>query len=121
MLPSLPTGWAAGFRARRVIQGISILWLLSLSDLGFTLWAHSFTPFTELNPIAAALLDQGALGVLVTMKVGLTFLGASIFWHLRGYGRAEIAMWLVVLAYVLLTIRWSSYTVGVMALAGAAA
>jgi hypothetical protein len=102
-----------------VIQGIAIIWLLSLADLGFTLWAHSFTPFDELNPIAAALLDEGLLGMLVTMKVGLTFVGAAIFWYLRGHGRAELAMWAVVLAYVLLTIRWSSYTAGVMALAGA--
>jgi uncharacterized protein DUF5658 len=120
MIPPVPTWLGEGSRARRVTQGIAILWLLSLSDLFFTLWAHTFTPFDELNPIAAALLDQGFFGILVTVKLGLTFIGASIFWYLRGHGRAEIAMWAVVLAYLLLAIRWSSYTAGVMALAGAA-
>ena len=119
MHPALQTCWSEGTRARRVYQGIAILWLLSLSDLFFTLWAHTFTAFDELNPIAAALLDHGMFGLLVMMKVGLTFLGATFFWRLRGHTRAEIALWAVVLAYVLLTIRWSSYTTGVMALAAA--
>ena len=121
MRPSLPISWCEGSRARRVTQGIAILWVLSLSDLFFTLWAHQFTPFDEMNPLAAALLNQGLFGMLVTMKIGLTFVGATIFWRLRGHGRAELAMWGVVLVYVLLTIRWSGYTVGVMALSTAAA
>ena len=121
MIPALPTRWGEGARARRVTQGIAVLWLLSLSDLFFTLWAHTFTAFDEMNPLAAALLDQGLFGMLVVLKVGLTFLGATIFWRLRGHWRAEAAMWACVVAYVLLAIRWSSYTVGVMALAGAAA
>ena len=121
MLPALPTRWGEGARARRVTQGIAVLWLLSLSDLFFTLWAHTFTPFDEMNPLAAALLDQGLFGMLVVLKVGLTFLGATIFWRLRAHWRAEAAMWACVVMYVLLAIRWSSYTVGVMALAGASA
>jgi len=98
MRPSLPISWCEGSRARRVTQGIAILWVLSLSDLFFTLWAHQFTPFDEMNPFAAALLNQGLFGMLVAMKVGLTFLGVTIFWRLRGHGRAELAMWAVVLA-----------------------
>ena len=120
MLPALPTRWGEAARARRVTQGIAVLWLLSLSDLFFTLWAHTFTPFNEMNPLAAVLLDQGLFGMLVVMKVGLTFLGATIFWRLRGHWRAEAAMWACVLMYVLLALRWSSYTVGVMALGGTA-
>jgi len=119
MRPSLPIRWFDESRALRVTQGIAILWTLSLADLFFTLWAHSFTPFDEMNPFAAMLLNRGLFGMLVTLKVGMTFLGATIFWRLRGHGRAELAMWAVVLVYVLLTIRWSGYTVGVMALGSA--
>jgi hypothetical protein len=36
---------------------------------------------------------------------------------LRDHGRAEAALWLVVVAYVFLALRWSTYTTGVMALA----
>jgi hypothetical protein len=100
---------------------LAIVWLLSMSDLFFTLWAHTFTAFDEMNPLAAALLDQGLFGMLVVLKIGLTFLGATIFWRLRAHWRAEAAMWACVVMYVLLAIRWSSYTLGVMALAGAAA
>ena len=103
-------------RPRRVAELIGVVWLLAIADLFFTLWAHSFTPFDELNPFAAMLLNQGLFGLLVTLKIGMTFVGVTIFWRLRGHGRAELAMWAVVLVYVLLAIRWSGYTVGVMAL-----
>ena len=104
-------------RTRRVAQGICALWVLSVADLFFTLWAHLFTPFHEANPLAAALLDTDRLAALILMKLILTTVGATIFWRLRGHGRAEMALWLVVGAYVLLAVRWSTYTTGVMALA----
>ena len=104
-------------RTRRVVQGICVLWLLSMADLFFTLWAHLFTPFHEENPLAAALLDTDRLAALILMKLILTTVGATIFWRLRNHGRAEAALWLVVVAYVFLALRWSTYTTGVMALA----
>lgn len=119
MRPSLPILWDEGFRGRRVTHGIAVLCVLSLSDLFFTLWAHQFTHFDEMNPLAAALLDHGLLGSLVAMKVALTATGACIFWRLRGHAQAELAIWVLVAAYVMLTLRWSSYTAGIMALASA--
>src|SRR5215210_4015469 len=104
-------------RTRRVAQGICALWLLSVADLFFTLWAHLFTPFHEANPIAAALLDTNRLAALVLMKLILTTVGATIFWRLRHHSRAEAALWIVVGAYVLLALRWSAYTTGIMAIA----
>ena len=104
-------------RTRRVVQGICLLWLLSVADLFFTLWAHLFTPFHEANPLAAALLDTNQLASLVLMKLILTTVGATIFWRLRFHARAEMGLWMVVLAYVFLALRWSTYTTGVMALA----
>jgi Domain of unknown function (DUF5658) len=105
-------------RTRRMAQGICVLWLLSVADLFFTLWAHLFTPFHEVNPLAAVFLDTDQLAALVLMKLILTTVGATIFWRLRDHSRAEAALWLVVAAYVLLAVRWSAYTTGVMALAG---
>ena len=93
-----------------------VLWLLSLADLFFTIWAELFTPFHELNPLAAHLLQQGHINALVAVKVALTGIGAAIFWRLRKYGRAELALWGVVLVYVLLTFRWSGYTIEAMAM-----
>lgn len=100
-------------RDRRIGELIGVLWLLSLADLGFTLWAQSFTPFKELNPLAAALLRNGQVASLVLMKVVLTTIGATVFWRLRSHGRAELALWLMVGVYVALAFRWSGYTIGV--------
>jgi len=103
-----------GRRDRRMGELIGILWLLSLADLFFTLWAHVFTPFHELNPIARALLNNNLLLSLVLLKLVLTAIGSLIFWRLRDYARAEVVMWGVVLAYVMLAMRWSDYTIGVI-------
>jgi hypothetical protein len=106
-----------GDRHRRVIELLGIVWLLSLADLFFTIWAQRFTPFYEINPIARALLHDGATGALIFFKVGLTGIGSAIFWRTRRHGRAELALWGLVLVYVLLTIRWSHYTTGAITLA----
>ena len=115
--PAIHWGDPGRARTRRVAQGILALWLLSVADLFFTLWAHLFTPFHEANPLAAALLDTDRLVALVLFKLILTTVGATIFWRLRSHRRAELALWLVVAAYVMLAVRWSAYTTGVMALA----
>ena len=121
MIPAHPFLWSEGSRGRRVTHGIAVLWILSLADLFFTLWAHSFTPFDELNPLAAVMLDHGLITVLVLTKLALTTVGVTIFWRLRVYRRVELAMWFVVVVYLLLALRWSSYTSGVIALATSAA
>lgn len=97
-------------RDRRIGELVGVLWILSLADLVFTLWAHFFTPFHEVNPIARALLSQGMISSLVLLKLILTAVGATIFWRLRHSPRAELALWGMVLVYVLLTFRWSDYT-----------
>src|SRR4051812_10857399 len=80
-------------RPRRVAELISILWLLSLADLGFTLWAHFFTAFHELNPLADYLLSRGLVPSLILFKLVVTAIGTRIFWVVRRSGRAELALW----------------------------
>src|SRR4051812_7545385 len=101
-------------RARRVGQALLVLWVLGLADLAFTIWAHTCTPFEELNPLARMLLAQNWLGGLVVFKLALTALGTFIFWRLRDHGRAEAALWAVVVIYFGLAIRWSNYTTDVL-------
>src|SRR5665213_4565468 len=96
-------------RTRRTVELLLVLWLLAMSDLFFTIWAHLFTPFRELNPLAAGLLHHNYLVGLIAMKVALTSIGTMIFWGLRRHTRSEIALWLVVMVYVALTFRWSDY------------
>lgn len=97
-------------RDRRMGELIVAVCLLSACDLVFTLWAHYFTAFHELNPLARQLMQSGMIGSLVIFKVGLTAVGAMIFWRLRHRIHAEVGIWLVLVAYVLLTFRWSNYT-----------
>lgn len=101
-------------RDRRMGQLIGAVCMLSACDLLFTLWAHHFTPFHELNPLARALLQGGTTLALVGFKLGLTMFGALIFWRLRHRVHAEIGIWTVLVVYVLLTLRWSSYTQAAM-------
>jgi hypothetical protein len=104
-------------RRRRVGQLLALLWILSLADLFFTIWAHRFTPFYELNPIARALLESGAIGLLIWFKLVMTATGSTIFWRTRRHGRAELALWAIVIVYVVLALQWSSYTNGAVMMA----
>ena len=104
-------------RHRRIFELLGVLWLLSLADLFFTLWAHRFTQFYELNPIARALLHDGTIASLVLFKVTLTTFGTAIFWRIRRLLRTEIALWAVVGVYTLLAIHWFHFTHGAVVLA----
>jgi hypothetical protein len=103
-------------RHRRMAELIAILWALSLVDLSFTLWAHFFTPFHELNPLASFMLKRGLLPSLILFKLVVTAIGTRIFWRLRKHGRAELALWAIVGVYVLLAVRWSTYTTSAIAM-----
>lgn len=103
-------------RARRVAELLTVLCVLSVADLIFTIWAQLFTAFYEVNPLARELIQHNNLLSLVAMKLALTGIGAGIFWRLRKHGRAELALWAVVLVYVLLTIRWNNYTTEALAI-----
>ena len=103
-------------RTRRVFHLIAILWLLGLADLFFTIWAHLFTPFHELNPVASLMLENNLIPSLILFKLVVTAIGTSIFWRLRHVGRAEFALWGMVGVYVMLTIRWSTYTTNAIAM-----
>ena len=103
-------------RQRRVAELIGIVWLLSILDLVLTLWAHLFTPFHELNPVANYMLAQNLLLSLVLFKLVVTAIGTQIFWRLRDHGRTEIALWGLVGVYVLLAVRWSTYTTAALAM-----
>jgi len=102
--------WIDEGRTRRTVHLLAIIWLLALSDLFFTIWAHLFTPFKEMNPLARSLLADHRIGSLACAKVVLTAVGTAIFWFLRKHTRAEIALWAVMIIYVALMVRWSDYT-----------
>lgn len=105
---------AGSARSRRIAWLLVTVWLLCLTDLSFTLWAHWFTPFHEVNPLARSLLAHSGPQSLVVFKVVLTLAGTGIFWGCRRRKTAELASWLVVAAYVMLAVQWSTYTQAAM-------
>ena len=113
---SLPFSLFSPHRYRRVAELIGVLWMLALADLFFTVWAHLFTPFSELNPVANFMLAQNLLPSLILFKLVVTAIGTQIFWRVRHEARAEVALWAVVGVYVLLALRWSTYTVSAMSM-----
>lgn len=89
---------------------LGILWTLSLADLGFTLWAHLWTPFVEANPLAAKLLSSGMYCSVVLLKVVTVGVVTAIFWRLRTFARGEAGMIFVVTTMLYLTWLWTNYT-----------
>src|SRR2546430_16657688 len=79
-------------RSRRVAQALAVLWVLALADLLLTIWAHIFTPFSEMNPLADALLGIG-FPPLVSFKLTTTLIGPLIFWRLPNHARSELMLW----------------------------
>src|SRR4051812_45195766 len=107
--------WVGDRRSRYTAELLAILWILALADLFFTVWAHLFTPFTELNPLARLMLVRNMLLALVLYKLTVTLIGSTIFWRLRGHRCAGLALLAVILVYVFLAMRWSDYTDGTIA------
>jgi hypothetical protein len=98
-------------RPGRVLLMLACVWLVGILDLFFTVYESEFHHFTELNPLAAHLVD-GRLAFLVLYKLGLTGLGSGLLLALRRQHSAEIACRLLTAAYVLLAIRWFVYFQG---------
>jgi|GEM_PF-1606411 len=96
-------------RPRRIGELLIVLWAFNLADLFFTLWAHRYTPFIELNPFAGAMLGQNLYASVVLYKLTLMTFASTIFWRTRTSPRTEFGLWGLVLVYGLLMIRWSNY------------
>ena len=102
--------WVGHTPSRRTGELLLALWVLSIADLIFTLWAYWFTPFHEMNPIAGALLGRGLIPSLIIFKLTVTMLGTALFWRVRHSAKARFALTGLVIVYVLLAVRWSDYT-----------
>lgn len=102
--------WWQRTRPSRVAFLLGTLWVLSLADLYFTIWAHLWTPFVEQNPLAAKLLASGMYLSVVLLKLVTTLFVTSIFWRVRQFPRAEVVLVGMVLGLCYLTLMWTRYT-----------
>ncbi len=95
-------------RPRRVLLALGAIWVISVFDLTFTLLERDNPAFTELNPLAAALLT-GPTQLITAFKFGLLTLGSVIFIVLRKRRPTELACWFLLAAKVYVALRWYAY------------
>lgn len=95
-------------RSRRVLLLLAAVWVLNIFDLGFTLVETTHGHFTELNPIAAHILD-GPEYVLICFKLGLLTFGSVILLTLRTLRLAELGCWMLLATYIYVAVRWYAY------------
>lgn len=101
-------------RHKRIATVLAMVTVMSMSDLILTVWAHKACQFYELNPFARHLLNTNSIAPLIVAKLALTSVGVAIFWNLRRYLRAEVGLWLCLITYIALTIRWAIFTMEVL-------
>lgn len=102
--------WIDHCRTRRTVELLVLLWVLSLCDLYFTLWAYRFTIFTEMNPWASRLIRHHQLASMSLTKLTLVMGSSAIFWMVRKHRVTEMALWGLLIVHVGLIVRWSIYT-----------
>ncbi|MFH1746041.1 MAG: DUF5658 family protein [Planctomycetota bacterium] len=98
-------------RPRRIAVLMISIWVLSAADLAFTLQEADSLYFTEMNPIAARLLDSPA-HALVLYKLTLLMTGTVILTFLWRHTVAELACWFLLASCFYVAVRWYAYYEG---------
>ncbi len=98
--------WVVEARSHRVICLVGGIWLLNAFDLAFTLLSHEQGLLHEQNPVAKQMLEKGELSVML-YKIGLVLIGSYPLLRFRTARIAEMAAFVVLIAYAALAIRWS--------------
>lgn len=99
--------WVAAARAHRVICLVMGIWLLNGFDLVFTLLSYKHGLLQEQNPVARLMLGNGTSSIIL-FKIGLVLIGSYPLLRFRRTRIAELASYLVMAAYVILAVRWST-------------
>jgi hypothetical protein len=100
--------WVVEARSHRVICLVLGLWLLNGFDLAFTVLSHQQGLLHEENPLARHMLSNGTTSI-VLFKIGLVLIGSYPLLRFRVARITEMASLLVLAAYVVLAVRWSTY------------
>ncbi len=94
-------------RAGRVVLLVLFLCMLNAFDLAFTLLAYRIGHFSELNPLAARLLNHTAS--LVALKLTAVAAASAIFIIFRRHWLTELACWVFSGLYTVLSFIWMLY------------
>ncbi|UCE59509.1 MAG: hypothetical protein JSU63_18950 [Phycisphaerales bacterium] len=100
--------WVAESRSHRVICIVCGILLLNAFDLVLTMVSHQQGVLHEQNPVARQMLRSGP-STIVLYKIGLVFIGCYPLLKFRRARITELASLVIMLAYVILAVRWSTY------------
>jgi hypothetical protein len=90
----------------RVAVLISAVIVLNAFDLAYTLFAHHIGMLDEINPLAQPFLNAGLTTSLIAFKILMLSSGLLLLWRLRLSRWAPPACWVLVIAYVGLSVIW---------------
>lgn len=93
-------------RTLRVGVLLAALIVLNLLDIAYTLFAHRIGMLDELNPLAQGFLQLGLTHSLVAYKILMLSCGMVMLWKLRVSRWVPLACWVLVLAYMGLSVVW---------------
>ena len=99
--------WVAASRAHRVIVLVLAIWLLNAFDLTLTIMSHKHGLLDEQNPVAREMLKAGVLPIML-YKVGMVLMGSYPLLRFRRHRICELGALVVLAAYALLAVRWST-------------
>jgi len=99
--------WVASSRAHRVLCLIVGIWLLNGFDLSLTILANQHGLLHEQNPFARRFLEHGAFSIML-FKVALVAIGSYPLLRFRRTRIAELGALVVLGAYAMLAVRWST-------------
>lgn len=94
-------------RPRRVLFALAIIWAISVFDVAFTFLAHQIGGFEESNPLAREFIH--ALESLVVYKIATVGPASLLLIWLWRQKFTEIACWIGVACYFLLSLLWVAY------------
>ena len=86
---------------------VMAIWMLNGFDLAMTVLAHQQGLLHEQNPVARGLL-QGGTAPLMLFKLGLVLIGTYPLLRFRRVRIAELGALVVLVAYAMVSVRWST-------------
>jgi Domain of unknown function (DUF5658) len=107
--------WQANRRSFRIGFLIAAVAILNGIDLVYTVFADHLARtnhsdlFHEDNPIANTFLQLGLVPSLICFKILMVFCGLGLLWKVRRSRWAVPACWLLLAAYVILSIMWCEW------------
>lgn len=99
--------WIVEARSHRVICLVLGIWLLNAFDLAFTVLSHEQGLLQEGNPLAQHMLQYGTLSI-VLYKIGLVLIGSYPLLRFRRARITELGAYVILAAYAVLAIHWST-------------